>query len=80
TVNPFLLGKDGYVKGQFTGDVAKISLTVKQAKGSTISVPTIGPDFQYYAKTLIKNRTDEVTLTAYNALGGEIKTVSVPVL
>ncbi|WP_425324803.1 immunoglobulin-like domain-containing protein [Listeria grandensis] len=45
-----------------------------------MSVPTTGPDFQYYAKTLIKNWTDTVTLTAYNALGGEIKTVSVPVL
>ncbi|MBC1603173.1 hypothetical protein HCJ39_00320 [Listeria rocourtiae] len=79
-VNPFQLGTDGYVKGQFTGDVAKISLTVNNAKGSTISVPTTGSDFQYYAKTLIKNRTDTVTLTAYNALGGVIKTVSVPVL
>ncbi|WP_430535673.1 immunoglobulin-like domain-containing protein [Listeria rocourtiae] len=80
TVNPFLLGTDGYVKGQFTGDVTKISLTVNNVKGSTISVPTTGPDFQYYAKTVIKNRTDMVVLTAYNALGGVIKTVTVPVL
>ncbi|MBC1434389.1 hypothetical protein HB848_03455 [Listeria rocourtiae] len=80
TANPFLLGTDGYVKGQFTGDVAKISLTVNNVKQSTINVPTTGSDFQYYAKTVIKNRTDIVTLTAYNALGDAIKTVSVPVL
>ncbi|WAO21717.1 immunoglobulin-like domain-containing protein [Paenilisteria newyorkensis] len=80
TVNPFLLGTDGYVKGQFTGDVARISLTVNNVKQTTINVPTTGPDFQYYAKTLIKNRADIVSLTAYDSLGGEIQTVSVPIL
>ncbi|MBC1459167.1 immunoglobulin-like domain-containing protein [Listeria newyorkensis] len=80
TVNPFLLGTDGYVKGQFTGDVARISLTVNNVKQTTINVPTTGPDFQYYAKTVIKNRTDIVTLTAYDSLGGEIQTVTVPIM
>ncbi|EUJ26347.1 hypothetical protein PCORN_15221 [Listeria cornellensis FSL F6-0969] len=79
TVNPYVLG-DGYVKGQFTSDVARISLTVNNAKKTTISVPPTGSDFQYYAKPLIKNRTDTVSLTAYDSLGGEIQTVSVPIL
>lgn len=80
TLNPFLLGTDGYVKGQFTGDVAKISLSVNNVEQKTINVPTTGTDFLYYAKLLIKNRTDIVTLTAYNAIGSPIKVVSIPVL
>ncbi|WP_239257185.1 immunoglobulin-like domain-containing protein [Listeria ilorinensis] len=79
TANPFVIGTDSYVKGTFTGDVAKISLTVNGVKYSTISVPTSGSDYQYYAKTLIKNENDKVVLTAYDAVGGvlDTKTVSV---
>ncbi|MBC6315067.1 immunoglobulin-like domain-containing protein [Listeria grandensis] len=80
TVEPFLLGTDGYVKGKFTADVAKISLSVNNVLQKTISVPTTGSDYQYYAKLLIKNRTDSVTLTAYDATGSTINIVSVPVL
>ncbi|EUJ47751.1 immunoglobulin-like domain-containing protein [Paenilisteria rocourtiae] len=80
TVNPFLIGTDGYVKGQFTGDVTRISLTVNNVKQTTINTPPTGPDFQYYAKPLIKNRTDIVTLTGYDLLGGEIQTVTVLII
>ncbi|EUJ41570.1 hypothetical protein PWEIH_00870 [Listeria weihenstephanensis FSL R9-0317] len=80
TVNSFQIGTDSYVKGQFSGDVARISLSVNNVKQTTINVPTTGPDFQYYAKNVIKTRTDIVLLIAYDLLGGEIQTVIIPIL
>ncbi|MBC1307700.1 immunoglobulin-like domain-containing protein [Listeria booriae] len=79
TVNPYVIGTDGYVKGTYTGNVAKISLTVNGNKKTTISVPVPGPNYQYYAKSLITSATDIVVVTAYNAAGGvlDTKTVSV---
>ncbi|MBC1316995.1 immunoglobulin-like domain-containing protein [Listeria booriae] len=79
TVNPYVIGTDGYVKGTYTGNVAKISLTVNGNKKTTISVPVPGPNYQYYAKSLITSATDIVIVTAYNAAGGvlDTKTVSV---
>ncbi|MBC1501336.1 hypothetical protein HB943_12055 [Listeria weihenstephanensis] len=79
TANPFLIGVDSYVKGQYTGDIVKISLTVNGAKQTTINVPIPGPDFQYYAKTLIKNETDIVVLTAYDAIGTILQTSNIVV-
>ncbi|MBC1318104.1 immunoglobulin-like domain-containing protein [Listeria booriae] len=78
TANPFVIGKDGYVKGKYTGDVAKISLTVNGVKQTTINVPA-GSDYQYYAKTLIKNANDVVVVTAYDAVGGVLATANVAV-
>ncbi|MBC1777945.1 immunoglobulin-like domain-containing protein [Listeria booriae] len=78
TANPYVIGTDSYVKGQFSGDVAKISLTVNGVKQTTINAPA-GPDYQYYAKSLIQNATDNVVITAYDSLGGVLKTVQVPV-
>ncbi|EUJ42662.1 cell wall anchor domain-containing protein [Listeria riparia FSL S10-1204] len=78
TANPFALGKDGYVTGAYTGDVAKISLTVNGVKQSTISVPA-GSEFKYYAKTLIKNASDVVVLTAYDTIGGVLSTVNIAI-
>ncbi|MBC1554203.1 hypothetical protein HB901_15850 [Listeria booriae] len=79
TVNPYVIGTDGYVKGTYTGSVAKISLTVNGDKKTTISVPVPGPNYQYYAKSLITSASDVVVVTAYNAAGGvlDTKTVSV---
>ncbi|MBC1373254.1 hypothetical protein HB847_12825 [Listeria booriae] len=79
TANPYVIGTDSYVKGTFTGDVAKISLTVNGDKKTTISVPTPGPNYQYYAKTLITNATDVVVVTAYDATGGILDTKTVAV-
>lgn len=76
--NPFVIGKDGYVTGKYTGDVAKISLTVNGVKQTTINVPA-GSDYQYYAKTLIKNANDVVVVTAYDAVGGVLATANVAV-
>ncbi|MBC1227480.1 immunoglobulin-like domain-containing protein [Listeria booriae] len=79
TANPFVIGTDSYVKGTYTGDVAKISLTVNGDKKTTITVPTPGPNYQYYAKTLITSDTDVVVMTAYDATGGVLDTKTVAV-
>ncbi|MBC2103870.1 beta strand repeat-containing protein [Listeria booriae] len=79
TANPFVIGTDSYVKGTYSGDVAKISLTVNGDKKTTISVPTPGPNYQYYAKSLITNATDVVVMTAYDATGGVLDTKTVAV-
>lgn len=79
TVTPakFVLGTDTYVKGTFTGDVAKVSLTVNGTVYQTINTPT--SPFQYYAKANIKNITDIVTITAYDATGKVLDTKPVTV-
>ncbi|KMT63380.1 immunoglobulin-like domain-containing protein [Paenilisteria newyorkensis] len=79
TVTPskFVLGTDTYVKGTFTGDVAKVSITVNGTVSQTINTPT--SPFQYYAKALIKNVTDIVTVTAYDATGKVLDTKPVTV-
>uniref|UniRef100_UPI001F0904C6 immunoglobulin-like domain-containing protein n=1 Tax=Listeria costaricensis TaxID=2026604 RepID=UPI001F0904C6 len=69
TANPYEIGVDSYVIGTFTGDVAKISVTVNGVKYSTINVPKTGSDYQYYAKSLIKNESDVVVLTGYDSTG-----------
>ncbi|MBC1316994.1 immunoglobulin-like domain-containing protein [Listeria booriae] len=79
TANPFVIGTDSYVKGTYTGDVAKISLTLNGDKKTTITVPTPGPNYQYYAKTLITSDTDVVVMTAYDATGGVLDTKTVAV-
>ncbi|MBC2069048.1 beta strand repeat-containing protein [Listeria booriae] len=79
TANPYVIGTDSYVKGTYTGDVAKISLTVNGDKKTTITVPTPGPNYQYYAKSLITAATDVVVMTAYDATGGVLDTKTVAV-
>ncbi|MBC2368748.1 hypothetical protein HBP99_08875 [Listeria booriae] len=79
TANPFVIGTDSYVKGTYTGDVAKISLTLNGDKKTTITVPTPGPNYQYYAKSLITSDTDVVVMTAYDATGGVLDTKTVAV-
>ncbi|MBC6127181.1 hypothetical protein HCA00_00005, partial [Listeria booriae] len=79
TVNPYVIGTDSYVKGTYTGDVAKISLTVNGDKKTTITVPTPGPNYQYYATSLITEDTDIVVVTAYDATGGVLDTKTVAV-
>ncbi|MBC1523627.1 hypothetical protein HB884_05330 [Listeria booriae] len=79
TANPYVIGTDSYVKGTYTGDVAKISLTVNGDKRTTITVPAPGPNYQYYAKSLITEATDIVVVTAYDATGGVLDTKTVAI-
>ncbi|WP_430536541.1 immunoglobulin-like domain-containing protein [Listeria rocourtiae] len=77
SINPFVIGKDSYVTGQYSGDVAKISLTVNGVEGSKI--PATASAIKYYAKTVILKDTDNVKLTAYDTKGQvlDTKTVSI---
>ncbi|MBC1937844.1 hypothetical protein HCA69_15885 [Listeria grandensis] len=77
TVNPFKIGADNYVKGQYIGDVVRIRLTVNNVQQTTVQVLPIGQGFQYYAKSLITSKNDTVVLTAYDATGSVLQTVSV---
>ncbi|MBC6315904.1 immunoglobulin-like domain-containing protein [Listeria grandensis] len=77
TLAPYKLGKGNYVTGQFSGDIAKISLTVKNVEGSKISVS--GSDFKYYASNVIYNQIDLVILTAYDINGKVLVTKTVTV-
>lgn len=68
-----------YVKGTYTGDVGKISLTINGVEGTKI--PATGNNFQYYSSAkLIKNETDVVYLNTYDGLGKFINKTLIPVL
>lgn len=76
-VNPFTIGADNYVKGEYTGDVARIRLTVNNVQQTTVQVLPIGQGFQYYAKSLITSKNDKVVLTAYSATNEILQEVNV---
>ncbi|MBC1935864.1 leucine-rich repeat domain-containing protein [Listeria grandensis] len=62
TPNEFILGKDKYLTGTYTGDVAKVQLKVGEDtySGGTVADGKIS----VYAYGKIKNTTDEVTIIA----------------
>ncbi|KGL45928.1 hypothetical protein EP56_03440 [Listeriaceae bacterium FSL A5-0209] len=72
SIAPFKIGTDNYITGQYTGDVAKISLTVNGVEG--VKVPVTPPAIKYYAKTVILNTTDKAVLTAYDITGKVLDT------
>ncbi|EUJ44757.1 immunoglobulin-like domain-containing protein [Listeria riparia] len=78
TANDFAIGDgDNYVRGTFTGDVAKVSMIVNGKEGTRISVS--GGNYQYYAGSKISSVNDAVTVVAYDVNGKELdrKTVNV---
>ncbi|KGL38266.1 hypothetical protein BMT55_02515 [Listeria newyorkensis] len=77
--NTYTLG-DSHVTGTFSGDVAKIELTVDNVAGTRINVPASGSDFQYYAKNLISASTQIVIATAYDSKGNVLAKSTVKVL
>ncbi|MBC1651498.1 DUF5011 domain-containing protein [Listeria booriae] len=77
-VTSFLLHVDNYIRGTYTGDIARISLVTNGVKNSTIPVSSNGT-FQYYAKTLLKNATDTVVLIGYDLTGNEISRIPVQI-
>lgn len=77
-VTPFVLYVDNYIRGTYTGDIAKISVVTNGVKGSTIPVSADG-SFQYYAKASIKNTTDTVVLIGYDSTGNEISRIPVQI-
>ncbi|MBA3926750.1 immunoglobulin-like domain-containing protein [Listeria rustica] len=77
TANPFVIGKDGYVKGNLTGDVAKISMIVNGKEFSRID--KAAGAYQYYAGGKILTANDDVTMVAYDAQGKELSRANVAV-
>lgn len=72
TLAPFVIGKENYVTGQFSGDVAKISLTVNGVEG--VKIPASASTIKYYAKTVLLNTTDNAHITAYDINGNVLDT------
>ncbi|MGJ8730685.1 immunoglobulin-like domain-containing protein [Listeria aquatica] len=77
TANDFTIGTDSYVKGTYTGDVAKVQLVVNGEAKQAITVT--GNAYQYYAKDKILNATDEVYVVALDANGKELDRTQVNV-
>ncbi|PNP90920.1 hypothetical protein BMT55_11015 [Listeria newyorkensis] len=75
SIAPFKIGTDNYITGQYTGDVAKISLTVNGVEG--VKVPVTPSAIKYYAKTVILNTTDKAVLTTYDINGKVLDTETV---
>ncbi|STY34603.1 immunoglobulin-like domain-containing protein [Listeria fleischmannii] len=78
TGNDYQLGGDGYVRGTYTGDVAKIKLIVNGTEKQAISVS--GSPYQYYAKSLITSVTDIVYVVALDNNGKELDRALVKVV
>ncbi|MBC1501464.1 DUF5011 domain-containing protein, partial [Listeria weihenstephanensis] len=74
----FKLGSDLRVTGTYTGSVKKVALSVNGVVTSSVAVVD-GTTFQYYAKDLIKNLTDDVKVIGYNAAGAAVSTVKVTI-
>lgn len=76
-INDFALGKDKYLEGSYTGDVAKVQLKVGDTtyNGGTVAEGKI----KVYAYGKITNETDPVTLTAFDKEGKQLDTKNVTV-
>lgn len=77
-VNTFYLGKDSWLNGKVSGDVAKVGLEVNGKKHQVVDVT--GASYKYYAKDKILNLQDDVKLVAYSSDNKVIKTVKVKVV
>ncbi|WP_088816517.1 MULTISPECIES: immunoglobulin-like domain-containing protein [Listeria] len=72
TPNNFVVGVDAYVRGTYTGSVAKVALSVNGTVLSKVAAGTDGT-FQYYARPNITNaETDVVYAIGYNSENLEI--------
>lgn len=79
TVAPddFILGTSKYLEGTYTGDVAKVKLTVN---GETYNGGTVADGkISIYAYGKIKTTEDDVTVTAYDKYGNPLDTQTVQV-
>ncbi|MBA3926751.1 immunoglobulin-like domain-containing protein [Listeria rustica] len=77
TAGAFVIGKDGYVKGNLTGDIAKISMIVNGKEFSRVD--KAAGAYQYYAGGKILTENDDVTMVAYDAQGKELSRANVAV-
>ncbi|WP_167629257.1 MucBP domain-containing protein [Listeria valentina] len=70
TTNPFILGKDSYVTGNYTGDVQKIAIETDGERRQVISVPIDG-SYKYYVGRF-QVAEAEIYMVAYDAFGKEL--------
>ncbi|EUJ20963.1 immunoglobulin-like domain-containing protein [Listeria aquatica] len=76
SVNPFVLGKDSYVTGSYTGDVKKVAIEINGERGQVITVPADG-NYKYYIRGL--QATDEkIFMVAYDLSGKELDRIELP--
>ncbi|EUJ47035.1 immunoglobulin-like domain-containing protein [Listeria fleischmannii] len=75
TANPFTIGKDGYVTGNFTGDVAKVGMVINGKEYTAIQVAN--GSYRYYAGGKIVSVNDTVTMIAYDKSGKELNRANV---
>ncbi|MBC2285443.1 DUF5011 domain-containing protein [Listeria booriae] len=78
TANDFTIGKDGYIKGAITGDVASIKMIINGKVYSPRNVQSPS-NYQYYVAGQITSTNDAVTIVAYDKNGKELDRANVNV-
>ncbi|MBC1211885.1 DUF5011 domain-containing protein [Listeria booriae] len=78
TANNFTIGKDGYIKGAITGDVASIKMIINGKVYSPRNVQSPS-NYQYYVAGQITSTNDAVTIVAYDKNGKELDRANVNV-
>ncbi|MBC1945401.1 hypothetical protein HCJ32_10525 [Listeria booriae] len=77
TTENFTIGKDSYIKGTYTGDVAKLAIEVNGTLLQQINA-TKSP-YQYYAKGKVTEATDQVYVITYDSNGKQLEKTKVDV-
>lgn len=77
TTESFTIGKDNYIKGTYTGDVAKLAIEVNGTLLQQINA-TKSP-YQYYAKGKVTEATDQVYVITYDSNGKQLEKTKVDV-
>nr|WP_312025932.1 immunoglobulin-like domain-containing protein [Listeria booriae] len=77
TTEGFMIGKDSYIKGTYTGDVAKLAIEVNGTLLQKINVPN--SPYQYYAKGKVTVATDQVYVITYDSNDNQLEKTKVDV-
>ncbi|EUJ26128.1 hypothetical protein MFLO_14277 [Listeria floridensis FSL S10-1187] len=77
TVNNFVIGTDGFIKGTYSGNAKQISIKVNGTSYSPVNVG-VNNTFQYYAKDKISKATDQVSVLLFDEKGALLSEKAVP--
>ncbi|MBC2196092.1 immunoglobulin-like domain-containing protein [Listeria booriae] len=77
TTEDFMIGKDSYIKGTYTGDVAKLAIEVNGTLLQKINVPN--SPYQYYAKGKVTVATDQVYVITYDSNDNQLEKTKVDI-
>ncbi|MBC2117821.1 immunoglobulin-like domain-containing protein [Listeria booriae] len=77
TTEDFTIGKDSYIKGTYTGDVAKLAIEVNGTLLQKINVQN--SPYQYYAKGKVTVATDQVYVITYDSNDNQLEKTKVDV-